>query len=429
MAEVENLKRVIPIWGSVALVLNGLIGAGIFALPGAAAAKVGSYSPLVFVVCAIMMLPVFMSVGSVASHFDKTGGPVEYTRHAFGPFWSFVTGWLFYFGGIAAMSANTNAFVNYVGIYWEWFGQGIGRFVMIGGICLLLTSINVLGVRQGVRTLYLFSLLKLGPLALIIVFGFATLHLHPVTASVLPPPSTFSQALMLVVYAFVGFEWALVPAGESKNPKRDIPRALLFTLLGTTILYVAIQFICVAAITDPGASKAPLADVARVLWGPAGAVLLTAAAIFSIAGNLSGSMLSVPRLTYSLANHGALPAALGRVHEKYKTPSVSVIFLGCLVFALSSTGTFIWLAGIASLAKMLGYAMCILSSWRLNSGEGEIKDGWKLPFFVPVWGLMTCAFLISQVQTSAWQLLIVYVAIGVAVYFFVTRKTATRLRR
>ena len=422
MSEVEKLKRVIPLWGSIALVLNGLIGAGIFALPGAAAAKLGSYSPLVFVVCATMMLPVFMSVGSVASHFDKTGGPVEYTRHAFGPFWSFVTGWLFYFGGIAAMSANTNAFVNYLGTYWDWFGGGAGRLFMISAVCLILTFINVIGVKQGVRTLYIFSLLKLGPLALVVLFGLATLHLHPITASVLPPPSTFSQALVLVVYAFVGFEWALVPAGESKNPKRDIPRALLFTLLGTTLLYVVIQFICVAALDNPGASKAPLADVARVLWGPAGAVLLTAAAIFSIAGNLSGSMLSVPRLTYSLAHHGALPEALGRVHEKYKTPWISIIFLGMLVFCLASSGSFIWLAGIASLAKMLGYALCILSSWRLNTGESAIKEGWKLPFFVPVWGLMTCVFLISQVQASAWQLLIAYVAVGIIIYFAVTKK-------
>lgn len=419
----ENLRREISFAGVGVLAINGLIGAGIFALPAAAAERAGDFSPMMFVLCGVLFSTIVLSMGQAASYFRGTGGPVLYAQTAFGSLVGFQTGWLLYLGRVTAMAANTNALVSYAALFWDGFNLGWGRLFAILAVCLLFTTVNVLGVREGMRTTHLLTILKLSPLLLFIGIGLT--HIQPGLFVHAEPPSlnSFAGTLLLLVYAYVGFEGALVTAGESQNPKRHIPRALLLTLGVTALLYVLIQTVSVAVLPGIESSKTPLADAAGKLIGVSGVRIMTLAALLSIAGNLSSIMVVAPRMTYALARDNSLPNWFAKVHDRYKTPSWSIIFLGGFAFVLAVSGSFVWLAIMSSLARMIGYAVCILSLPRLKKLLYNPKESLSLPggFLIPAVALLLCIWLAIQADRNSWLMTAGFVLIGLAL-FFVSRR-------
>lgn len=426
----EKLKRDITRLGLGALALNGLIGAGIFSLPSAIAEKTVAFSPLMFVICGALMLPVVAAFGQAASYFRSTGGPVLYARAAFGPLVGFQAGWLLYLGRMTALAANSNALVNYAGFFWTGAQDGIGRVLALAFCFLALTSINVIGVKSGMRATNLLTVLKLAPLLLFIGFGFSYIMPDKWLTISTPGLGTFAESLLLVVYAYVGFEGAVVPAGECRNPRRDIPTALIRTLLLTGVLYVLIQAVCVAVSPDLGQSKTPVADVAAILFGSTGAKVMTLAAFLSIAGNLSALVIAAPRMTYAMARDQSLPAWFGRVHETYKTPSTSILFLGGVGFFLAVSGTFAWLAVMSSLARLLGYGITILALPRLKRMYGADPEAVRLPggYLIPAAGLLVCAGLAAQADLRTWGMTIAFVVFGTFLYALTRLRRETELR-
>lgn len=418
----ENLKRDITRIGLAALVLNGIIGAGIFALPSAVAERTGTLSPLVFVICGVLMLSVVTSFALAASYFRNTGGPVLYAGTAFGPFVGFQAGWLLYLGRMTAFAANSNVLVNHAALFWTGVQDGVGRIVALAICFLALTSVNLMGVKRGMSATNLLTVLKLVPLLLFIGFGFVYIAPEKFTALSAPGFDRFAESLLLVVYAYVGFEGAVIPAGECRNPRKDIPKALIKTLLVTVILYVLIQAICVSVLPDLGQTKTPLADVAKVMFGSTGAQIMTLAAFFSIAGNLSAIVIAAPRMTYALARNNSLPAWFGKVHEKYKTPSTSILFLGGVGFFLAVSGSFAWLAIMSSLARLLGFGITILSLPRLKKMFGSDSDGFKVPGgnFVPALAFVVCVWLSLQADLRTWLMTAAFVLFG-SILFGITR--------
>jgi len=299
------LKREIGQLGFAAIALNGVIGAGIFALPAIAAAKSGNFSPWLFLICAVLIMTVVLSFARAASFFRETGGPIQYAGMAFGPFAGFQTGWLTYIGRLAAIGANISLLVTYAGWFWEPLISGLGHQLAVALMFILLATFNAIGVRQSMSVVFLFSALKLVPIFLLIILGFA--HIQPglLLQGELPVSGTLGETVLILLYAFVGFESAVVPAGEARNPRKDIPRAITFTVLTITLVYFLIQLVSISVMPDLASSKTPLADVAEILMGATGAALLTLGAVFSIGGNCSASMLSAPRMTYALAKMGS----------------------------------------------------------------------------------------------------------------------------
>lgn len=418
-----RLRRDIKTLGAAFLVLNGLIGAGIFALPAVLFARAGAFSIWLFLIIGVLMIAVVLTFAELASYFSETGGPVVYARRAFGPFVGFQTGWLLYLSRLAAIAANTNVLVLYLGFLFPPVAGGWLRIVTILMLTLALTVINVVGVKKAIRALDILTVLKVAPLLLMIGVGLGHVTGDTLLSGALPDIDGLGTTVLLLLYAFIGFEGALLTAGETANPKRSLPRALVSTVVGVTLLYVLIQLVYVAVAADGAADEAPLVTVGRVLAGPAGALVISLAAIFSLAGNLTNAVINAPRLTFALAEDGSLPHWFGHVHERFSTPDRSILLVGALTFILAVSGSFVWLAVASTLSRLLVYAVCIVALPFIRREMGA-PGGFRLPggLLLPGVGLALCLWAAAQSAADAWIFLAALMAVGVALYAFARRR-------
>lgn len=421
-----SLKREMSRLALGALVLNGIIGAGIFGLPSEAARLTGAFSPMMFIICGSLMFTVMLSFGQAASYFNDTGGPILYSRTAFGSLVGFETGWVLYIGRASALAANVNLLTAYVANLWPGADQGLWRVGIILGVCFFFTAMNIIGIKQGVGSMMAITVMKMVPLLLFILVGFTYLKPEIFKNAAVPSYARFGEATLLLFYAYIGFEGALIPAGEARDPKRDIPRALFLSAGLTAILYVLIQTVCVAVLPDLARAKRPLADAAQIMMGSAGALLITFGAIASISGNVAAIMVAAPRMTYALAQEKELPDWFAAVHEKYRTPYVSVLFFGAMVFLMAISGTFRWLAGMSSLTRILGYGVCVAALPRLHKQFGHSENALRLPggFLIPGMALLVCLWLLLQVKWDALLVTIGFLIAGAIFYAIAKRRPA-----
>lgn len=418
-----SLNRDIGQLGFAAIALNGVIGAGIFALPAVAAAKSGYFSPWLFLICAVLIMTVVLSFARAASFFRDTGGPIQYAGQAFGPFAGFQTGWLTYIGRLAAVGANISLMVTYAAWFWAPLASGLGHQLTVVGTFILLAVFNIVGVRQSMTVVFIFSALKLVPLFLLIFMGLAHIRPEILLMGELPVTGTLGETVLILLYAFVGFESAVVPAGEARNPRRDIPRAITITVLTITIVYFLIQLISVSVLPDLASSKTPLADVAGILLGTTGAALLTLGAVFSIGGNCSASMLTAPRMTYALARLGSLPAWFGEIHPRFRTPLNSILFYAVIGLLLALSGSFIWLAVVSTLARLLSYILGIAALPVLEKRMEKTSAQFRLPggYFIPALALILCLWLSSFASLTAWLTTAAFFVLGSVLYLASSR--------
>lgn len=424
-SDTEPLPRNLTAWGIWLLVVNGMIGAGIFGLPGEAARLTGVFSPLVFVFCAVLILPILLCFAELASYFRGTGGSIRYTGEAFGQLVGFETGWLFYIARLVSFAANSNLLVDSISYFWAPANQGGVRLALLFLILASLTWVNVIGSVQTMRSLAVLTVMKFIPLVALVVFGLV--HVSPDTLPVmdtpLPSAGDFGAAALLLIYAYVGFESAVVPAGEAKNPARDMPRGLILGLAVVTLLYILIQTVSVAVHPGVAGSESPLLDVADALLGPAGAVLLMAGVLVSVGGNLVGSMFSSPRLTYILSRNGSLPGWFGYVHPRYETPSHSIIFYGVAIFLLAAFGSFVWLAAMTVLVRLVMYVLSIAAIPKLRRVYRNDPGVFVLPwgYTVPVLAVLASAFLVSHVSLESVVVTGAFVLAGSGLYWIARR--------
>ena len=413
-----TLRRAISKTGYSAMTLNGVIGAGIFGLPAVAAAKTGAFSPWLFVIAGLLIFSVVLSFARASSMFRHTGGPVLYASHAFGPFAGFQVGWLTYLGRFTAMGANANLLVVYASWFWAPLGDEPNRSIVMSAFIMGLTWLNVRGVRNSIGIIYVFTILKLLPISLLVLFGLGHIDLNMLGGAELPEFGDMSEAVLIVLYAYVGFEGTVVAAGEGLSPRRDMPRAMINTVLFTGLIYVLVQMVAVSSLVDLATSSTALTDVAVVVFGPAGAALLTFGAVFSIGGNLQSTYLSAPRITFALAHSGSLPAWLARVHPGYQTPHVSLWVYGVLCLALAVSGSFVKLAVMSTLARLLTYIICIAALPRLEKSTESIEDQFKLPggLLIPGIAMLLCLWLISYASIQAWLTCLAFMALGSVLY-------------
>ncbi len=425
-AEEEPLRREISRLGYGAIILNGLIGAGIFGLPAVAAARAGAFSPWMFVICGVLTLTIVLSFARASSLVKTTGGMIVYATHAFGSFAGFQTGWLSYLSRVASMAANTNLLVTYLAWFWApldvhpW--RGLALTAIIGGM----TWLNVVGVRNSMTVMYVLTVMKLLPLSLLVLFGLGHVDPGSLFGAEFPELGEFGGTVLILMYAFVGFEGAVVNAGEGRNPKKDLPRALISTTVIIAVFYFLIQMVSVAVLPALPESRTALADVATVLFGTLGAALLTLGAAFSIGGNLMASVVSAPRMTWALSRDGLLPAWLGMVHARHQTPHTSILLYGILSLVLALTGSFVWLAIMSTLIRLLTYMLSILALPALFRRATEPELAFRLPggMLIPAIAFGLCVWLMLQAPLSAWYTLGVFILIGTVIYAMMRRRAS-----
>jgi amino acid transporter len=416
----SKLRRDIGFFGAAFLSLNAVIGAGIFALPGSVAASAGMLSPWLFLIVGALFITIVLTFAELSSYYKKTGGPVIYATEAFGPFAGFSTGWAIYLSRMTAFAANANVMATYLASLHDVFAGDLARGVIISAVTIGLTWANVTGVRDGVRTMAVFTFLKITPLLLMVLLG-----LQHITGAALLPGGPFviedfGGTTLLLIYAYVGFETLGITAGETSKPQRNLPRAYMSSMLGIAAFYFVIMLVFVSIIPAESFATATLVDVGRSLAGPIGAIVITMAAVFSIGGNLAGSILGAPRIIFSMAENKMLPAWFGHVHPKYATPDRSILLMGGMALVLALTGSFVKLALASSAVRLLGYVICIASlpAVRRNASPEAREKAFRLKggYLIPAAALLICGFLLYHSKQEAWIDVAILLSIGWAFY-------------
>jgi APA family basic amino acid/polyamine antiporter len=353
----EGLLRGIRKWDLIAVAINAIIGAGIFGLPARVFALIGSYSLIAFVVCALVVTLIILCFAEVGSRFDATGGPYLYAREAFGPTVAFEVGWLMWLARLTAFAANCNLMVSYLAFFWPAANSTVPRALLITAVVVSLTALNVFGVRQAANVSNVFTVGKLIPMLLFIAAGLFFLNPHAFVLGPLPSTGAFSQSVLLLIYAFSGFEMAAIPAGEVRNPQKHLPRALLISTAVVAFTYILIQVVCIGTLPELAGSAKPLADAGQRFMGTAGAAMISAGAIISIAGNLNIVLLSGSRVPFAIAEQKQLPAIFAAIHRRFFTPHVAILVTAVVMLVLTLRSSFVAALTISAIARLVTYVV------------------------------------------------------------------------
>ena len=392
----EGLVRVIGTGALGLSVVNMVVGAGIFVMPGLIAAVIGPAAILAYLICSVTVALVFLCFAEVGSRVSRSGGAYAYVEEAFGPFVGFIASILFWFGFSAlADAAITVIMVDSIAIVVPILGESIPRAVFIIALLTFLAAVNIRGVKAGVR-LYIFNTLaKLVPLLLLVGAGLFVINIEYLAIPEWPSAASIGASTILLFYAFNGAESALNASGEIQNPSKTVPLGLLLGLGGILLLYVGLQTVAQGVLGPELANdtEAPLVAVATAVFGDWGGKMLIAGVVISIYSNLSGDMLGGPRVVFASSLDNNLPRFLGKVHPKYKTPHIAIIFFAVVIGVFALSGTFKYLAVVATGSLLLVDLGVILAVLRLRQRDGLPKDGeFRLPFG-PVIPLLSCAIV------------------------------------
>lgn len=422
MAETNEagLVRGIRRWDLVALIINSMVGAGIFVLPARAYALIGPYSLAAFIVCALVIALVILCFAEVGSRFKETGGPYLYARETFGPAAGFQVGWMFWLARLTSSAANCNLLVVYLGYFWPEATAGLWRAGIVTAVFVALTAVNYVGVRDAAAVSNLFAVGKLVPLLVFIAVGVFFISPANFQAEALPGAGSFSTAVMLLVYAFTGFENASVPTGEVRDPRRELPVAILIAVAVVAVFYISIQAVCVGTLPGLATSERPVADAGVAFLGPAGATLIVAGAVVSIVGNLNAGVLTTSRLPFAMSERGELPRALSDTHARFRTPHVSILLTGALLLALTLSSTVLSALTLSTIARLLAYAATCLALPVLRRRADAPPAHFRVPFGVgvAVAALLLCVWLLSQSTGREARDAGITIALGLAVYAF-----------
>jgi amino acid transporter len=404
------------------LVLNCIIGSGIFGVPGELNRLVGRASPFAMIFSALAVGCIMAAMAEVASQFHEPGGSYLYARTVFGRFAGLQVGWFSLLSIIAAAAANANIFVVYLAGLFPGAGHGVLRVAVVSAFVGVPATVNYFGARRGAGLSSLLVVAKVLPLAVLIVLGLArfghqlpAIHMAEIAA---PGLRQWLTALLLLVFAYGGFEYAVIPTGEVKDPRRTIPFALGASLVAAAVVYTLIQLVTVATI-GTSTSARPVADTALVLLGPVGAIFVAVAVMISTTGHVSSVMLHAPRLAYSLSAQGEFPAFLGRLHLRFHTPSVAIVWYAGLVWLLAVSGGF-YLALVLSVASsvfMYGATCAALIQLRRKQPQANAL---RVPFgpAISVIGIVISLALLTQLQPIEILLMSVTAAIATANWWF-----------
>ena len=340
--------------------INSVIGSGIFGLPAIVAADLGRKSPFAYLIAAAGIGIVMGCFTEVASQFRQAGGPFLYTRVAFGRLLALEVAWLHWLSRLTAGAAAINLFATYLGYFWPSAQRPLERALLAAAILVVITGVNLLGVKIGAHLSSAFTIAKIAPLLIFAAAGVLYGVAHPAVSPVNPRVATAADwfdASLVLIFAYGGFEGALVPMSEARAPQRDVPFAMAVAFLSVTLIYILVQIVVVRVLPDPAQTDRPLAMAAQVFLGPAGAAFIAVSALLALFGYLSAQMVHVPRMTFALAEQGDLPSVFAAVHNRFRTPYISILVFATLLWAIATVGNFRWNVVLSSASRLITYGL------------------------------------------------------------------------
>jgi amino acid transporter len=421
-----SLSRSLHRWDLIAVVLNGVIGAGIFGLPSKIFSLAGNQSILAFVTCAVCVAVIVLTFAEVASRYSGTGGPYLYARETYGSSIGFTVGWLLWVARVTSFAANCNLLPDYLDLFFPGASKGLARFSIITAVVGALAMVNFFGIRRVADASNTLALGKLIPLAVFIVAGLFFVDSSRLTFAVVPRYHTFSQAVLLLVYAFTGFEMSLIPAAEIRNPERALPRALLAGMTVVVTFYILIQVVCIGTLPGLADSKRPLADAAVRFLGPWGGVMITAGIVLSLAGNLNIIMLAASRVLFAMGERGEMPRALAKVNAQFRTPVVAIGATLAVVYLLTLSGTFIYLLTISTISRLVTYIITCGALPILRRRANAPTAAFRLPGG-EIWAALSialCLWLLSNISLQEARDSLLAILAGLVIYWFSRRPLA-----
>jgi amino acid transporter len=407
--------------------INSIIGGGIFGLPSLVAAKLGGYSPLAHLIAAVGILMVAGCVAEVSSRYEETGGLYLYARDALGRFAGLLVAWLTWLTRLAAPAAVANLFCTYLAQFFPLAATRHGKWLILFLLLGHLAFFNYIGVKNGKNLSNVFTVVKVGFLLFFILSGLFVLALRPEVRVPLSFPAvsakSWFEAIIFLVYAYGGFEGAMFVGGESLNPRRDTPIALLLALAAVTFIYTAVQFVTIRTLPDPGSSVRPLSDAAQHFLGSGGATAMALAALVSAYGYLSANLLHSPRITFAMAEQGDFPRFLAAIHPKYRTPYFSIALYAAVVFVFAILGNFQWNVTLSAVSRLAIYGAMVLAVPVLRSRrDGKAQFRLPVPYLFTGLSLLFCGVLFAQMGRSEFYVVSATCVIALLNWLFVRRQ-------
>lgn len=419
MKQTASLPRTVGFWGTAPFPVNGMIGAGIFALPAIMVAAVGSFAPWMMLFGALLVLPLVFVFSALATRFESHGGPVLYATAAFGPFLGFQAGWSRYASGVVAVAANTQVAIAYIAVLVPALEDPVIKAIAVIGFIVLTTIINLVGMRTSVGTLGVMTVVKMAPLIGLVIFGLATRD--PAIAFRLPQFSEFESVVLLTFYAYMAFENATFAAGEMRDPRRTIPLALMTTLGAVAVFYMLVIWAYLAIAPAVEGNESALAAAAEAVAGPTGAIVIAIAAAFSICANTLAGGIVTPRMTFGMAEQGLLPAAFAHVSRRYQTPDVSILFYGGIAILFSLWAGFATLAVASTLSRLVMYLLSALALPVLQRRDAVPAPWWHLP--AALLAAASTLWVASDAKIEAYEVFGFLLVLGTGLYFLSRRRT------
>jgi amino acid transporter len=414
-----GLVRGIRRWDLVAMSINGIIGAGIFGLPSKVFALIGPYSIIAFVACALVVGLVVLCFAEVGSRFSATGGPYLYAREAFGSVIGFEVGWLMWLARLSAFAANGNLMVDYLGYFFPQSTTPVWRALIIITVVFLLTMVNVLGVRDTARLSNIFTIGKLIPIFLFIAVGIFFLAPDNFSLSADLGYKTFSTSVLTMIYAFTGFEMAVIPAGEIRDPQRNLPMALLTAIAVVAVLYIGIQIVCVGTLPTLATSTRPIADAGSLFMGRAGGAIITAGVLISIIGNLNVLILAASRLIYAMGERNEIPRLVAATHERFHTPHIAILTTTVVMLLMTLWSTFTTQVNLSVIARLLSYGITCGGLIMLRKKADAPAAGFIAPvgIWVAILAMLSIVWLLTNAKLVDVRDSAIAAGLGLLIYF------------
>ena len=373
--------------------INCIIGSGVFGLPSVIAGALGKASPFAWLFAAAATALVMACFAEVASRFDQSGGVYLYTRTAFGRSFGIAIVWIGWLTRLTAAAANANLFIIYLAEFWPGAKGAAARILILTLLLGVLTAVNYIGVKKGATQSNLFTAAKLVTLVAFIAAGLFFIAFKHLPLAISPPggsPKLWLHPVLLLMFAYGGFETALMVGAEAKDPRRDFPFALAAGLIVCTLIYTMTQWVIISVLPAPLMTDRPMATAAQLMFGPWGARAVSVGVLVSSYGYLSANILGFPRILFAQAEHGDMPRWVAAVHEKFRTPHVAVVIFAICLWSFSLIGSFQWNVAISAMARLIYYASVCAALPVLRRKKNVPEAHFRLP-----WGTVLAVLAVA----------------------------------